>query len=184
MDFLYAKHRARKNKNVIKEITTSHSHFSSPPEVASTIIAHFKDIFNAPKPILVDDIFILVGNLVPLNLHSPLLAPVTNEEIKKIVFTGKAASAPGPDGFSFDFYKHSWHFIGLQACNAVKSFFSIGYIPRGAKVTAITKIPKNSHAFDIPDFRLISLCNVFYKIVAKLFANKLKLSLPYIIHDS
>ncbi|KAI0498301.1 hypothetical protein KFK09_021542 [Dendrobium nobile] len=55
---------------------------------------------------------------------------------------------------------------------------------KGAKATAITLIPKHSHANSISDYRPISLCNVFYKVVAKLLANRLKKVLPYIIHES
>ncbi|KAI0501396.1 hypothetical protein KFK09_016341 [Dendrobium nobile] len=54
----------------------------------------------------------------------------------------------------------------------------------GVKASAITLIPKRPHASNINDYRPISLCNVFYKIIAKLLANRMKTVLPLIIHES
>ncbi|PKU59290.1 hypothetical protein MA16_Dca023683 [Dendrobium catenatum] len=53
-------------------------------------------------------------------------------------------------------------------------------MPRAAKAYAIILIPKSSHAFFINYFKPISLCNIFYKLVA----NRIQLFFPYIIHLS
>ncbi|PKU86058.1 integrator complex subunit 11 [Dendrobium catenatum] len=113
-----------------------------------------------------------------------LIASVTFDEVKKAVFEGSVSSTPGPDGFSFGFYRKAWHLIGFQVFKAVNYFFTSGSFPKGMKATAITLIPKNSHAAHINDYRPISLCNVFYKIIAKILANRLKMVLPLIIHES
>lgn len=47
--------------------------------------------------------------------------------------------------------------------------------------TCIVLIPKCRNPRKIPDFRPISLCNVIYKIISKVLANRLKVLLPYII---
>ncbi|PKU67048.1 integrator complex subunit 11 [Dendrobium catenatum] len=113
-----------------------------------------------------------------------LVAPITFEEVKIAVFDGKVSSSPGPDGFSYAFYRSTWHILGPQLFNAVNYFFTSGSFPKGVKATAITLIPKCSHASNINHYRPISLCNVFYKIVAKIIADRLKMVLPFIIHDS
>lgn len=48
------------------------------------------------------------------------------------------------------------------------------------KANVITLIPKLANASQIIDYRMISLCNMFYKIVA----NRMKGVLPFIIHPS
>ncbi|PKU66661.1 Putative ribonuclease H protein [Dendrobium catenatum] len=184
LGFLFAHIRSRNNKNSIKEITTSEGHFTKFSDISSAIINHFEGLFNSPHPTPQLPLNIPHGNLVPNHFFSMLVAPLTLDEVKKAVFDGNENTAPGPDGFTYAFYRKSWHLLGLQVYNAVKNFLECGTLPRGVKASAITLIPKCSHASNINDFRPISLCNVLYKIVAKVIANRLKVVLPYIIHEN
>ncbi|KAI0531357.1 hypothetical protein KFK09_000910 [Dendrobium nobile] len=184
LGFLFAKIRSRNNKNCIKEITTADGHFTNFQDISNAIVKHFEGLFNTPHASLPSPLDIPTGNLVPSHLRDMLVAPLTFGEVKIAVFDGNENSAPGPDGFTYAFYKKSWNVLGLQIFNAVNNFFISGNLPKGVKATAIALIPKCTHASNINDFRPISLCNVLYKIVAKVIANRLKVVLPFIIHDS
>ncbi|PKU86504.1 integrator complex subunit 11 [Dendrobium catenatum] len=113
-----------------------------------------------------------------------LIAPVTIDEIKGIIFNAPSSSAPGLDGYTFDFYKATWNITGRQLCDAILSFFTTGFMPRQAKATVITLIPKKPHADGISDYRPISLCNIFYMIISKIIANRMKDIMPLIFHPS
>ncbi|XP_020681303.2 uncharacterized protein LOC110098734 [Dendrobium catenatum] len=183
LSFLFAKIRHRSNKSCIREITTDEGHFTSHAEVSRAIVNHFKKLYNPTfKPAIYHSI--PAGQTVPIHLYDMLIASVSFDEVKKAVFEGSVSSTPGPDGFSFGFYSKAWHLIGFQVFKAVSYFFTSGSFPKRMKAMAITLIPKNSHATHINDYRPISLCNVFYKIIAKILANRLKKVLPLIIHDS
>ncbi|XP_020704825.1 uncharacterized protein LOC110115796 [Dendrobium catenatum] len=184
LGFLFAKIRSRNNKNCIKEIVTSEGHFITFSDISKAIIKHFESLFNSSHTTPVLPFNIPTGNMVPPHFYGMLVSPLSFEEVKKAVFDGNENTAPGPDGFTYAFYRKSWHLIGLQVFNAVNNFFVTGSLPRGVKATAIALIPKCSHATNINDFRPISLCNVLYKIVAKVLSNRLKVVLPHIIHDS
>lgn len=54
-------------------------------------------------------------------------------------------------------------------------------MPEGWNETFIVLIPKNSNPSKIKDLRPISLCNMVYKLIAKVIMNRLKVILPDII---
>ncbi|KAI0513437.1 hypothetical protein KFK09_009458 [Dendrobium nobile] len=148
------------------------------------IIDHFKVLVNHNNYASADVSNFPIGSSFPIHLTEALIKPVTFEEEKNVVFAGHSDSAPGPDGFNFDFYKKCWHIIGNNVFRAVQSFFMKNYLPVGAKATTLVLIPKNKHACSIDDFRPIALCNIFYKIIANILADRLKLVMPFIIHKS
>ena len=65
--------------------------------------------------------------------------------------------------------------------SAILEFLNTGYMPPALNHTFIVLIPKIKNPVKVSDFRPISLCNVIYKIIAKVLANRLKQILPHII---
>ncbi|GJW67512.1 RNA-directed DNA polymerase, eukaryota, reverse transcriptase zinc-binding domain protein [Tanacetum coccineum] len=45
---------------------------------------------------------------------------VSNDEIKKSVWECGTDKAPGPDGFTFGFFRHFWHLVDRDVCEAVR----------------------------------------------------------------
>ena len=54
-------------------------------------------------------------------------------------------------------------------------------LPEGINDTTLVLIPKKAKYTKLPDLRPISLCNIIYKIIAKVLANRLKHVLPSVI---
>jgi hypothetical protein len=63
---------------------------------------------------------------------------------------------------------------GDDIFQAVASWLDRGYFPSNLTETNICLIPKCKEPDDMKDLRPISLCNVLYKMVSKLLANRLK----------
>ena len=103
---------------------------------------------------------------------------LTNEfnenEIKASLFQMGPTKALGPNGMNALFYQKFWHIVGDTVVSVVLEFLNNGYMMPELNHTHIILIPKIKNPAKMSDFRLISLCNVIYKIIAKVLANRLK----------
>ena len=110
-----------------------------------------------------------------------LIRGVTDEDIKAVLFKMKPDKAPGPDGFTAGFFQSMWSIVGTDVCSAVKSFFASGRLLKVFNCTALTLIPKCSSPSKLSDYRPISCCNIVYRIISGVLAQRLKGLLPDII---
>lgn len=74
-----------------------------------------------------------------------------------------------------------WHLIGPDIVSLIQQLFKSKFSLRKINKTFIALIPKKSNPQTMSDFRPISLCNILYKIIAKVVANKLKKVLERVI---
>ncbi|XP_022015014.1 uncharacterized protein LOC110914533 [Helianthus annuus] len=109
------------------------------------------------------------------------LRPVTEEEVKKAMFSIGNDKAPGPDGFTAAFFKNAWPLIGNDIVNAIKDFFDTGNLLRELNHTLIVLIPKVPTPMVVTDFRPIACCNVLYKCISKIIADRIKGGLNEIV---
>lgn len=112
---------------------------------------------------------------------SILARQVTSEEIKQVLFGMPNNKSPGPDGFTTEFFKTTWDITGNEFVDAIKAFFIKGFLPKGVNSTILALIPKKESSTEMKDFRPISCCNVLYKVISKILANRLKELLPRFI---
>ncbi|KAL2931509.1 LINE-1 retrotransposable element ORF2 protein [Bienertia sinuspersici] len=113
-----------------------------------------------------------------------LIADVTDAEVRTAVFQIGSLKAPGYDGTPAEFYQKMWPTVGNDVTRAIKHFFAHGYLLREWNLTLLALIPKVDRPSIPGDFRPISLCNVIYKIISKILANRLKEVLPHLISES
>ena len=110
-----------------------------------------------------------------------LIKEVTIDEIQRVLFSMPRDKSSGPDGYTVEFFKAAWQTVGPEFIIAVKSFFAKGFLPKGINTTILALIPKRLEARETKDYLPISCCNVLYKVVSKIIANRLKTTLPEFI---
>ena len=71
--------------------------------------------------------------------------------------------------------------MGQTVIQATLSFLKIGNILKELNNTFITLVPKSLNPKEVSEYRPISLCNVTYKIAAKVLANRVKLIIDDLI---
>lgn len=111
-----------------------------------------------------------------------LTKPITNDEVKTAVFNIGAEKSSGPDGMTTEFYQKYWDIVGSSVIKAVKSFFHFGKLLKQINHTFITLIPKYDNPASTNDYRPISLCSTIYKIIAKILAERIKITIEKISH--
>lgn len=93
--------------------------------------------------------------------------------------------ALGPDGLNVGFYKYHWKAIRQGMINFIKHiFFETSYLSLEINHTHICLIPKIEKPLEVKDYRPISLCNVAYKLISKILAERLKPRLNNIISEN
>ena len=92
--------------------------------------------------------------------------------------------SPSLDGMPLLFFQHFWPTNGNTITKTVLDFLNFGYALPKFNDTHVVFIPKNKDPKSISDYHPISLCNVIFKLVSKVIANRLKKILPSIISDT
>lgn len=110
-----------------------------------------------------------------------LAAEVNDEEIRHALFSMDGNKSPGPNGFTAHFFKVSWSVIQHDFTRAIRHFFEMNQMRREVNSTIITLLPKKDKVDRMKDFRPISCCNVVYKCITKIIANRLQTVLPTLI---
>nr|GEY74627.1 RNA-directed DNA polymerase, eukaryota, reverse transcriptase zinc-binding domain protein [Tanacetum cinerariifolium] len=154
----------------------------SPSLIKSEFLSYFTNHFDRPL-----DCRLHVTTEFPRKLspdqQSDLEIDITQSEIKKAVWDCEVDKAPGPDGFTFGFYRRYWTFLENDVVEAVHAFFNHGKFPKGTNSSFITLIPKNQEAKTTKDFRLITLIGSVYKIITKILANRMVVVLEDLVNE-
>lgn len=96
-----------------------------------------------------------------------LTALCSEQEIKSGVWSCESSKSPGPNGFNFRFIKEGWDVIKGDIFRMMNEFHTNAKLVRGSNPSFIVLIPKKDEAFNLNDFRPISLIGCTYKILEK-----------------
>ncbi|GKD01974.1 RNA-directed DNA polymerase, eukaryota [Tanacetum coccineum] len=112
------------------------------------------------------------------------LQNVSRDEIRMAVWNYGENKSPGPDGYTFEFFRKYWRFVRPDFCAAVEHFFENGSFPKGCNSSFIALIPKVTDAKFVTDFRPISLIGCVYKVVTKVLAIRLATVISDLVSDT
>lgn len=113
-----------------------------------------------------------------------LTAPFQVQEFKDAMYAMHPDKCYGPDGFNPGFFQHFWSVCNNDIFNECCSWLNNNQFPPSLNFTNIALIPKGNEQKSMKDWRPIAFCNVLYKLVAKVLANRLKSILHKCISDN
>lgn len=140
----------------------------------------FTDLFSS-KGCNAEAIFSKVYRKISEEQNAILIRPFDPGEIKYTMFSMYPDTSPGPDGMNPGF------FLGLVGKDVTKfclQCLNEGQIPHGLNSTSLVLIPKKKSPESLTEFRPIALCNVVYKVIAKVLANRMKEVMKFVIYES
>ncbi|KAH9683739.1 reverse transcriptase domain-containing protein [Citrus sinensis] len=156
---------------------------SNPAEVNSLIGEYFSKLFHSEGSISAE-IISCVATKITTAQNQKLLEPFTATDVRDALFSMHPDKSPGPDGMNPAFFQNFWHIVGGDVTAACLHFIDTCEFPDELNATAIVLVPKKSNPEYLADLRPITLCNVLYKIVAKMLANRMKAVLSSIITEN
>ncbi|GJV19061.1 hypothetical protein Tco_1368081 [Tanacetum coccineum] len=113
-----------------------------------------------------------------------MVRDISSQEVKSAMFSMGSDKSPGLDGFTAAFFKDTWEIIGSDVTKVICEFFTNGRLLKELNHTIIALIPKVNAPARVNDYRPISCCNVIFKCISKIIANRLKDSLKRLVRPN
>ncbi|XP_019179933.1 PREDICTED: uncharacterized protein LOC109175136 [Ipomoea nil] len=169
----------RRKRNFLQRIKDREGYWREGSAMHNEIMRYFDCIFCSSNSS--PDLFHRVQKQVTDEMNSSLTKPFTMVEVKTTLFSMAPDKAPGPDGMSPAFYQHFWPVLGHDLSVFILSCVSNRAFPPGFNTSNIVLLPKKKIPEKVSDLRPIALCNVVYKVLAKMLANRLKGTLEVVV---
>nr|GEY21172.1 RNA-directed DNA polymerase, eukaryota, reverse transcriptase zinc-binding domain protein [Tanacetum cinerariifolium] len=153
-----------------------------PLAVKTVFLKYFSTQFSSPifpRICFVDQF----TNRLSLEQQADLERNVSNEEIKSAVWDCGTNKSPGPDGFTFEFFRRYWKLLENDIVATLKEFFASSTFLLEYNSSFIALIPKIHDVKVIKDYRPISLIESLCKIITKILANRLRFVISGLISD-
>ncbi|GJT28157.1 putative RNA-directed DNA polymerase, eukaryota, reverse transcriptase zinc-binding domain protein [Tanacetum coccineum] len=179
--FFHKAVKGRVSRNRIDVVTDVEGNVFANENVSTAFVTHYESFLGQEgitSPLNTNNLF---DKVLSSNMADDMILNVSDKEIKDALFSMGNDKSPGPDGFTAAFFKEAWEIVGHDVINAVKEFFTNGKLLKELNHTYIALIPKVQIPMKVTDYRPISCCNVIFKCISKIIANRIKNSLKVII---
>ena len=145
--------------------------------IEGIILDYFNAIFKSDHSTNFEASLSAFNKRVTTKMNEELLTDFKVDKVWRALKQMHPTKALGPDNMSIIFYENYWDIVGSDVIKCVLNALNSGVMPSDLNETFIYIIPKVKSPQKIIEFRSISLCNVIYKIISKVLANRLKESL-------
>mgnify|MGYP004706984917 FL=1 len=180
--FFHACVKGRRRKNRMLNIQRENGTWTnSEEELGKEVANYYRILFTSSGCEGIDEILSGLPSTITTEMNDKLTKEVDELEIKTALFSMNPNKAPCQDGMTPLFFQKFWHVVKSDLIAAIRSFFHSSHMPKSWNHTVISLIPKTQNPTNLKSYRPISLCNVVYKVISKILANRLKKVLSYCV---
>jgi hypothetical protein len=179
----WANHRRRVNR-ITKIIDEDGREWKKQHDIGKAFVNFFQQLYSSGEVVGVEDCLYGLEKRVSDDMNTTLMREFTMMEVETALKQMHPLKSPGPDGFSACFFQKAWDTVKVEVCHTILNFLNHEVFDIGLNATYIALIPKLKNSTRVTDFQPISLCNVIYKLISKVIANRLKKVLPHVISSN
>lgn len=150
------------------------------------LVQHFLSITEEPlldRSRFINNFTKYIPKLVTKEDNHNLNKPVSGDEVSEVINEMQNGKALGPNGFNVDFFKACWRTVKQDILDVVEDSRRFKTVLKDFNASFIAFIPKQEKAMTPDRFKPVALCNVVYKIISKVIANRLKPLLPALVSE-
>lgn len=122
-----------------------------------------------------------VNCTITKSMNQLLVGNYKEEEIIEAINSIRPTKASRPNGFFSIFFQKLWHIVEREVGDFCLEVLNKGKPSDLLNHTNIVPIPNNPHPKSPSEFKPISLCSIFYKIISKSITNRSQKLLDYCI---
>ena len=183
--FFHARVFDRKKKNTILGLWNDVGQWcEGKADITATTMAYFEKIYTTTHPTRINEVISSIPRRVIDDMNFKLAKTFTRAEVLKALQQIHPTKALGPNKMSTIFFHNYWDIVGTNITNMVLNVLNSNAPMAEINKTNISLIPKTNHPTRMTKFRPISVCNVTYKLISKVLANRLKTVMPSIISEN
>ncbi|GJV40051.1 putative RNA-directed DNA polymerase [Tanacetum coccineum] len=180
--FFHSVIKRRNNKSNIRGLMVNGMWCEDPNLIKAEVFRHYKTLFSERGSIR---LIFCSDRVEKFSVDDAGLVEkeFTKEEILEAVRGCGGDKAPGLDGFNFKYIRKFWDILKTDLVSAIKWFRDNMEISRGCNSSFVTIIPKVTDPIGLGDFRPIRLIGCYYKIIAKVWAKRIKKVVGKVVGD-
>ena len=188
--FFLSLEKERAKGNMITQLSHGEENLTDPTKILNKIKAFYEDLYKNNKGTqeITEGVEKLVNNLDIPKLDDEekeaCESQLHEKEIRDAINSMKNGSSPGLDGLPVEFYKTFWTSIKEPFVKALRYSAEVGHLSFTQRQGIVSLIHKGKERENLNNWRPITLTNVDYKIIAKIFAIRLRKVISKIIHKN
>lgn len=183
-EYFHAMIKARRGNNHFQELINEEGNSIGWNDGTETLmVRYFNNLFKESENSW-EEVIGCITSTICDDQNAVLRRPVEDSNINQALFHMHTDKSPGPDDMCLGFSQNFWSIVSLEIIDIVKPSFVSGNFDDQIFSTNTSLVPKKQNPKFMSDLRPISLCNVSYKIISKVLANRLKGVIDQFISES